>query len=141
GYPGTADYLVGLIRGDGNVALVPPSSAGNYIESGDLRVLAITGDNSPFEGVPTFAELGYPELTGLDLQRSIAGPPNMDPQLLATLREAFSLTVSDPDFLEAASKARMVVAPLSGEDTAAEVDAAFSYYERYKANLKNPNAM
>jgi tripartite-type tricarboxylate transporter receptor subunit TctC len=141
GYPGTADYLVGLIRGDGNVALVPPSSAGNYIESGDLRVLAITGERSPFEGVPTFAELGYPELTSLDLQRSLAGPPNMDPELLATLREAFGRAISDPEFLAAASKARMDVSPLTGDETAAEVDASFNFYERYKANLKNPNAM
>jgi len=139
GYPSTSDYLVGLIRGDGNVALSPPSSAANYIESGDLRVLAISGKQSDMEGVPTFSELGYPELTPLNLQRSLAGPPDMDPQLLSQLREAFTRTVNDPEFQVAATKARLDLAPLTGELAAEEVSLSFSFYEKFRANLGNPN--
>jgi tripartite-type tricarboxylate transporter receptor subunit TctC len=141
GYAGTADYLVGLIRGDGNVALAPVSSAAKYIESGDLRPLAVSGELSRLNGVPTFADLGYPELTPLNVQRSIAGPPDMDPELLETLREAFMRTAADSEFRNAASKARLELSVLNGDDAAAAVEESFNFYEKFKANLKNPNAL
>lgn len=141
GYAGTADYLVGLIRGDGNVALAPVSTAIKYVESGDLRPLAVSGDVSELDGVQTFADLGYPELTPLNVQRSIAGPPDMDPVLLKMLRDAFSRTVASPEFGAVAAKARLDLSPLNGEDTALQVAASFSFYEKFKADLKNPNAL
>jgi tripartite-type tricarboxylate transporter receptor subunit TctC len=141
GYAGTADYLVGLIRGDGNVALAPVSSAAKYVESGDLRPLAVSGEVSKLTGVPTFADLGYPDLTPLNVQRSIAGPPGMDPELLDMLREAFLRAAADPEFQTAADKARLDLNVLNGDDAAAEVEASFNFYEKFKANLKNPNAL
>lgn len=140
GYAGTSDSLVALVRGDGNAALAPISSASKYIQSGDLKALAVSGETSPLEGVPTFAEAGYPELTPLNLQRAIAGPPGMDEELLEQLRTAFAKTVEDPEFLEAATKARMDVAPLTGEEAAREVTESFEFYEKFKTNLSNPNA-
>ena len=140
GYAGTADYLVALIRGDGNVALAPVSSALKYIESGDLRAIAVAGAESTLEGIPTFAELGYPQLTPLDIQRSIAGPPGMDPALLEQLRAAFARAAADPGFVEAARNARLDLSPLDGAATAAEVAQSFSFYEAFRTNLANPNA-
>lgn len=141
GYAGTADYLVGLIRGDGNVALAPVSSAAKYIESGDLRPLAVSGEASGRAGVPTFADLGYPELTPLNVQRSVAGPPDMDPELLEMIRAAFLRAAADPDFEKAAEKARLELSVLDGEDAAQAVEANFNFYEKFKANLRNPNAL
>lgn len=140
GYQGTADYLVALIRGDGNVALAPVSTADKYIEAGDLRALAVSGEESQLKGVPTFARAGYPSLTPLNVQRAIAGPPGMAPALLATLRAAFQRAVADPAFRSVAVKARMDLAPLDGDKTAVEVNQSYSFYENFKANLKNPNA-
>lgn len=140
GYSGTSDSLVGLVRGDGHAGMAPISSAAKYIEAGDLRALGVTGESSPLEGVPTFAEAGYPELTALNLQRALAGPPGMSEELLETLRAAFTKTVNDPEFLEAAKKARMDVAPLDGEATAEAIREAFEFYEKFKADLSNPNA-
>jgi len=141
GYAGTADYLVGLIRGDGNVAVAPVSTALKYIESGDLLPLAVAGDVSELEGVPTFTDLGFPQLAPLDIQRSIAGPPGMDAELLHKLRAAFSRAVADPDFIEAARNARLDLRPLDGEAAAVEIAESYSYYEAFKTNLTNPNAL
>lgn len=140
GYKGTSGLMVGLIRGDGNVGMAPTSSAAKYLKSGDLRALAVSGEKSSLVGVPTFAEAGYPSLSALNLQRAIGGPPNMDAKLLTRLRAAFGKVVKNPDFLAAAKKARMNVSPLDGDDTAAEVAKSFSFYERYRTNLKNPNS-
>lgn len=139
GYSGTADYLVGLIRGDGNVALAPVSSASKYLASGDLRALAVTAPTDLVEGIPTFAELGYPKLALLDLQRSIAGPPGMDGDLLAAIRDAFSRAISNPEFREVAERARLELSPLDGRATAEAVEENFRFYRQFKANLANPN--
>lgn len=139
GYPGTADYLVALIRGDGNVALAPVSSASKYLVSGDLRALAVSGEKSEVEGVPTFTALGYPTLSLLDLQRSIAGPPGMDEELLSALREAFERAAADPGFRKVASRARLDLSPLAGEAARQAVEESFRFYEQFKADLSNPN--
>jgi len=140
GYTGTAESLVGLIRGDGNLAIAPIESALRYIESGDLRALAVTGETSSLTGVATFDALGYPDLTPLNVQRSIAGPPGIAPEFLEVLRRAFADAVSDPEFQTLASNAGMTLDPTTGADVVAEVEASFSYYERFKSDLGNPGA-
>ncbi len=141
GYSGTTDQLVALVRGDGNATLSPISTAQQYVRSGSLRPLAVTGDarSSHLPEVPTFTELGFPELAPLNVQRSIAGPPGMDPALLKQLRDAFNLAMADPEFVDTATKAQMDVAPLNGEEAAAAINENFTYYEKFKANLGNPN--
>ncbi|MDX1499997.1 MAG: tripartite tricarboxylate transporter substrate binding protein [Woeseiaceae bacterium] len=140
GYPGTADVLVGLVRGDGNLSITPVSTALKYVESGDLRAIAIAGGDSNIEGVPTFAELGYPGLMALDVQRSLAGPPAMEPGLLEFMRAAFMRAVTDPEFEAMAARARLELAPLDGAATAAAVSGHYTFYEAFKTNLTNPNA-
>ncbi len=141
GYAGTTDQLVALVRGDGNVTLSPISTAQQYVQSGSLRPLAVTGDarSSHLPEVPTFTELGYPDLAPLNVQRSIAGPPGMDPALLKQLRDAFTKAMADPEFIATATQAQMDVAPLNGDDAAAAINENFTYYEKFKANLGNPN--
>jgi tripartite-type tricarboxylate transporter receptor subunit TctC len=141
GYQGTTDQLVALIRGDGNVTVSPISTAEQYVQSGNLRPLAVTGEsrNSVMPDIPTLAELGYPDLTPLNVQRSIAAPPGMDPELLTLLRDAFTRVMLNPDFIEAAARAKMELSPLNGDEAAAAIEENFSYYEKYKANLRNPN--
>ncbi len=141
GYEGTTDQLVALVRGDGNATLSPISTAMQYIQSGNLRALAVTGTarSKHLPDVATFTELGYPDLAPLNVQRSIAGPPGMDPALLTQLRTAFDKAMADPEFIAAATKAQMDVAPLNGDQAAAAIVENFTYYEKFKANLSNPN--
>jgi len=141
GYTGTADSLVALIRGDGNVALAPVASAQQYIESGDLRALASTGVTRALAEVATFAELRYPELTPLNVQRSIAGPPGMDPVVLEEFRTAFLAAATDAEFRRLAQEAGMTLNPTGGDAVVAEVESSFSYYEKFRSDLTNPNAV
>jgi tripartite-type tricarboxylate transporter receptor subunit TctC len=141
GYTGTADSLVGLIRGDGNVAIAPVTSALAYLESGDLRAIAVSGATSTLAGVASFADLGYPDLVPLNVQRSLAGPPGMDPAFLAVLRTAFDAAMADPEFQQMAINAGMTLDPTDGAAVVTEVEASFGYYDRYKAILTNPNSV
>lgn len=74
GYSGTTEAMVGAVRGDGDITVSVISSARSYVDSGDLTPLAVTGTERIWDDVPTFEEAGYPELTPINLQRSIAGP-------------------------------------------------------------------
>jgi len=141
GYQGTTDQLVALIRGDGNATISPISTAEQYVRSGNLRPIAVTGGQRSqlFPDTPTFTELGYPQLAPLNVQRSIAGPPGMDPALLAQMREAFLKVMADPDFIKTATIAKMDLAPLDGDMAAAAIEENFKYYENFKTNLSNPN--
>lgn len=139
GYGGTTDAIVGLIRGDGQVSMAPVSSVTPYLESGDVRALAMSGNQSLFEGVPTFAEAGYPGLTPLNLQRSIAGPPGIDDATLTQLRSAFMDVVQNEEYLEYARSIGMNMSPMNGADTAADISSSFEFYERFSTSLENPN--
>jgi tripartite-type tricarboxylate transporter receptor subunit TctC len=131
--------MVGAVRGDGDITVSVISSAMSYVNSGDLRPLAVSGTERIWENVPTFAEIDFPALTPINLQRSIAGPPNIPADRLQILRDAFVAATSNPSFLEAAARANMQVSVLDGETAAAEVDTSFNLYNQYRNSLQNPN--
>lgn len=139
GYGGTTDAIVGLIRGDGEVSMAPVSSVTPYLESGDVRALATTGAETVYEGVPTFAEAGYPDLTALNLQRSIAGPAGIDDATLTQLRDAFIRVTQNEGFQKYAGTIGMDLAPADGAATAADIDNSFEFYDRFSTSLTNPN--
>jgi tripartite-type tricarboxylate transporter receptor subunit TctC len=73
-------------------ALVP------MVHSGQLRGLAITGTQrlSSLPDVPTFAELGYPQL---DVQTfaAVVAPAGTPPETVAKLQSAFAGAVKTPE--------------------------------------------
>ena len=68
-------------------------------------------------------ELGRRLATALlaagEFHRPYIGPPNLRPELVKALREAFDKTMKDPGFLAEAAKKKLDIDPTSG----AEVDA------------------
>ena len=65
GYKGSRNAMAGLIRGDGNAAMGIIEPSASYIKSGDLRAIAVSARRPALSDVPTFAELGHPELSVL----------------------------------------------------------------------------
>lgn len=61
GAPALQDVLAGVVA----VMIIPPNAAQASVQSGKLRVVAVSSaQRSPaWKDVPTFAELGYPDLT------------------------------------------------------------------------------
>ena len=55
------------------------------------------------------------------LSRPLLAPPDVPPDRIALLRDAFNSTMKDPDFLADAAKAGMDVKPISGVDIQALV--------------------
>jgi len=58
---------------------------------------------------------------GTDIGRPFLAPPGLAPDVLTMLRDAFSATMMDPEFLADARKQKLDVIPEDGEHVAAIV--------------------
>ena len=132
GYEGSQNYVLAVVRGDGDVALGPSTSVRSYTETGDLKVIASLSDISPIEGVDTAADLGKPELANLNVQRMLGGPPNMNAQAHTILSNALAQALVDPQLIEWSNSTGLPLAPLSAEETELNVASQWTLYENYK---------
>ncbi|HEY9529915.1 MAG TPA: tripartite tricarboxylate transporter substrate binding protein [Burkholderiales bacterium] len=136
GYKGTNDYIVAVVRGDGDATTGPISTMGKFVESGDMRALFTTEEKSTLKGVPTIAELGYPDLTGLGVDRFVVGPPGLPPAIIKALSDAMAKAVQDPELQAIAEKSRQPFAFLPPDKAKANADRSLALYARYKAALQ-----
>ena len=132
GYEGSQNYVLAVVRGDGDVALGPSTSVRSYTETGDLKVIASLSDISPIEGVDTAADLGKPELAKLNVQRMLGGPPNMNTQAHTILSNALVQALVDPGLIEWSNSTGLPLAPLSATETELNVASQWALYENYK---------
>ncbi len=100
-YKGLGPALTDLLAGQINVVFDNlPSSAGQ-IQSGALRALAVAAPARVKElpDVPTYAEMGYPQLN-TPSWFGLAAPAHLPEDILATLNQAVRVTLSDPGVIK-----------------------------------------
>ena len=87
-YKGAGPAVTDLLSGQIPAAVMTYSSANAHVKSGRLRALATTSTKRLAEipTVPTFAEIGYPELTSITWF-SLSGPPGMPAALVKKINE------------------------------------------------------
>ena len=126
-----------LLRGDVNMAIATTEGITGLIESGEVRVLTVLSDTSPYPGVSSIAQLGYPELANpLKLHRLVIGPPNLPKEICDTYTETFKRIFSDKDFLAQAKKVDFDPDPLYGADAEQLAKKFFAYYDEKAPILK-----
>lgn len=78
GFRGAGPAVLALLGGQIPAAFMTFTSANAHIKTGNIRALAVTSEKrlAGFPDVPTFAELGYPKLTGTTWF-GLSGPPGM----------------------------------------------------------------
>ncbi len=83
GYKGAGPAVADLLANQIPAAVMTLSSANAHVDSGKLRLLAISSPKRlpEYPHVPTLAELGYPNLTGTTWF-SLSGPAGMSPALV-----------------------------------------------------------
>lgn len=86
-YEGNAPMINALLGNNLDSAVIQSVDAVPNVESGDFRALVVLGSHSPegFEDVPLAKDLGY--TIDNDLFFGIAGPPDMNPELVALLEK------------------------------------------------------
>jgi tripartite-type tricarboxylate transporter receptor subunit TctC len=135
GYTGSSSYVLGLIRGDFDAALVSMSTARPYIESGDIRALAIFGAESNDPAVSDAVALGEPALAELSVVRMIGGPPGLPDDTKAILEQAMLAAMDDPEFKRWLQDTGNEVQPAGSAGTATAVGEMSKFYENYKQFL------
>ncbi len=95
--PAVADMIAGHVAA-GSTTL---STAATQIRAGKLRALAVSSSRrlAEFPDVPTYAELGYPELTAT-IWFSLSGPAGMPREIVNRLNAEVRRVLQQPDVRE-----------------------------------------
>lgn len=85
-YKGASLAVADLIAGHVPVTSTTLTTAATQIKAGRARALAVSAEKRipEFADVPTFAEMGYPELTA-SIWFSLSGPAGMAPEIVSRL--------------------------------------------------------
>lgn len=155
GYQGTAAARLAMERGeiDGfcgwSWESLKTSSYEDVVAGTIVPILQISEEpiaDLPVKNVPLAHDLAKTDEarmilhTGLiassRITRTYALPPSTPPDRVNALRKAFLAALQDPELLADAKKAKLAIAPVSGERVRALVDEIISMPEGVKARLK-----
>lgn len=135
GYKSSKEYILGMVRGDGDLSLAPVQTYYKLVQSGDAVPVVTFEATSTIPGVRTIAQEGYPDLTGLGVQRYIAAGPGVPADVRRILSEAIQKAIADPENQAWAEKTRRPFHPLDANATETEVKKSLAFYTKYKAAL------
>ncbi len=131
GYEGQADTGVAIIKGDGDGLITGWAYAEPLVANGDMRpVLTIWTERHPdYPDVPSALEIVEGEkkasvqaiVNMLAMHRGFFGPPGMDPNATAALRDAISKASADPDLQAQAKEQGLFLLPSDGETEQARI--------------------
>ena len=136
-FPGTAESMNALLRGDVHMAVATEEAGKALIEAGEISVLTVLSDTSRYPGVPSLVQLGYPQLAEpAKLHRVLMAPPNLPSAISDVLVAAFKKALSDPGFLENAKRVGFETDALYGLEADRVVKRIFKYYDENAPLLK-----
>lgn len=100
-YKGAGPAVADLIAGHIPVISTTLTTAAAHIKAGKARAIALSSASRvlDFPDVPTFAELGHPELTAVTWF-SLSGPPGMPPEIVQRLNTEVHRLLQLPDVRE-----------------------------------------
>lgn len=125
-YESGADDMLSLLAGDTQAAFTSVSPVEPYIQSGEMRMLAVTGSErlEKYPDVPTFVECGYKEPEADMLWRGLFINKNTPEPIVQKLLDVIDKTMKDPKWADFLDK----FADDSYYHTGAEFEAIFNTY-------------
>ena len=125
-YRGGANALSDIMGGSLPVGSFALTSAAPGIRGGRVRPLAVTGAQraTAFPDIPTFAELGYPALTG-QTWFGLSGPANLPPAIATRLNAEVVRILALPQIRERLTAEGIEVTPYDVAGFTAFVGAEF----------------
>jgi tripartite-type tricarboxylate transporter receptor subunit TctC len=135
GYKGSAEYVLAVVRGDGDLTLAPIVVMKKFIQAGDIRGVFTTEEKSSVPGVPTIASLGHKNLTGLGVDRYVLAPPGLPEPIGKTLSESLVKAMTNPELVALAEKTGEPLAPLGIDKAKAAADQSLALYLKYKTEI------
>ena len=100
-YKGAAQALTDVIGGQVPVLIMVADTLKQHVQSGKLRVLAVTSDtrSTLFPDVPTVAEAGFPGFSAVSWT-GISGPAGLPPAVVQRLHEATKAVLEDEEVIK-----------------------------------------
>ena len=100
-YKGGAPALQDVLSGVVSMIVIPPNAALAAVQSGKLKVLAVSSAerSSAAQAAPTFAELGFPQLT-VSAWIGLSAPKGTPPAIVHRLNGALEAAIQDPKLLK-----------------------------------------
>ncbi|MGE0766317.1 MAG: Bug family tripartite tricarboxylate transporter substrate binding protein [Hyphomicrobiaceae bacterium] len=107
---GASEVLQLLLGKHINIGTSSITAATKYVQSGELRVLAVqsTKREAPFSDTPTMKELGY-DFGFPPVALSLFVKAGTSPAIVAKLHDAVKKTLEDPRYIEVAAKAKIPI--------------------------------
>jgi tripartite-type tricarboxylate transporter receptor subunit TctC len=144
GYGGTSEMIPALLRGEGDIVVCSPiTSCMKWVESGDLRFLAILDKErmSYLPDVPAITEIkGVPSLDLLDISDvyGMSVPPGTPKNRTEIIGDAITKTLQNEEFLawaeEANVKQDLLITPL--DEFREQKAKIYKTYSSYKDKVK-----
>jgi tripartite-type tricarboxylate transporter receptor subunit TctC len=123
-YRGANVAVTDVMAGHIAAAFVTTSSASQQVRAGNVKAIAVTSSERlpQFPDVPTFRELGYPDLVALTWF-ALCGPAGMPKEIVAKLNAAAIEAMTSPAVARQLESEAIEVLRLSPEDFTAFVQA------------------
>ena len=125
-YDGAAGAITDLLGGHIDAVAVSYAEVASYVESGDLKVLAVMSDNrlDSIPDVPTCKECGYDAVLGT--WRGLGVPADTPDEVVDALYKAFSDAANSAEFKEFMDNSNNVIDIMDGK----------AFEERIKKDLE-----
>jgi tripartite-type tricarboxylate transporter receptor subunit TctC len=143
GYKSSQEALLALERGEveghcsGSSSATLRARMEPLIAAGKVKILAQLGrEKDPdYPDVPLIRDLAATPADRQILELAftqqvmawpLVAPPDVPPERIAALRDAFDATMRDPDFLAEAARQKLIINPVSGEKIAGLLDRIYA---------------
>jgi tripartite-type tricarboxylate transporter receptor subunit TctC len=130
-YRGTPQALTDMVGGQIDALLVDPFSSMGFVQSGQLKVLAVT-DNARhplLPDVPTMPEAGYPAVQ-LVTWAALFAPAGTDPAIVERLSREVANSLARPETQAAVQKMAMTTMPMTPAELRVFVQAEIKRWGR-----------
>ncbi len=128
-FPGTAENINALIKGDVQVGLFYLDAIAALLKAGEFRLLMIFAEKSGYTGVPSVQELGYPDLAeSIRYQRYLVGPPGIPPDIAGVIIAAFKKVLAKKEVIAWGDRMAFPILPLYGEAAAKVARQVINFY-------------
>lgn len=127
-----SEGITSVLGGHVDVVVTPPGSMMQFIETKQLRFIAVAGEHrasAPLADVPTWKELGYD--VSVSAWRGIIGPPGLKPEAIDFWQKTFEGFMKSDEYKKSAQEEIFEARYLNAADSAkflANMDAQFRQY-------------
>jgi tripartite-type tricarboxylate transporter receptor subunit TctC len=138
-YKGAGPQMIGLLAGEIDAVLAPPTTAIPQVLAGKIKAIGVTGLKrmEQLPNVMTIAEAGYPAFEATSWY-GIWGPKSMSPALVATIQQAVAKALKQPKAVDFFQRTALTPVGSTSEDFAALIASTLVTYRAVaaSANIK-----